>query len=145
MKYTACYGREEIQLFDPPPGSVLICIHDPDTDPPLTPLNYVDKLFLTFWDTAPDKPDRVRFPALADLMPPATHDQIIMIYSFIQQNKENNIFVSCEAGISRSAAVREYLIRRGWTYFLGNGTRPSHPNNYILRNLERLDFAEALE
>ena len=144
MKYTACYGRTEIEEFKPPKNSVLISITDPESE--VVNINMDDGweaiAHLQFWDTSPTKPDRDRFPGLASMMPPAESWQIMMIRTFIQENQDRNIFVHCEAGISRSAAVREYLIRRGWEYWDTNGFRVVYPNNYILRSLERLDYPE---
>lgn len=150
MKYTACYSRQEIEEINPPENSVLISIRDPNSegvkvwisDPVKAQKGWEAIAHVQFWDTSPEKPDRNRFPALSTLMPYAESWQIKMIHSFIQDFKDKNIFIHCEAGISRSAAVREYLIRRGWEYWANNDKRAVFPNNYILRSLERLDYPE---
>lgn len=146
MKYTACYGREEIKEFWPPPVSVLISITDPDSEPAGSVGSsldilwegcpYVDIIGLKFWDV--EKP--LFYYPKNTVLEPASQEQIETIYKFIKKYNSCNIFVHCEAGISRSAAVREYLIRRGWEYWENNGKRPVFPNNYILSRLERLDY-----
>jgi predicted protein tyrosine phosphatase len=133
MKYTGCFSRVEAEAFIPPLRSILICIHDPDSHYPQ--INGISKgyrlvSYQQFWDL--DKP-------ISELAP-ASEEQIKRIYVDIKKHWDYNIFASCEAGISRSAAIREFLLRRGWT--LLNSTqelRGVHPNMHILAGLERLD------
>lgn len=144
-KVTGCFSRMEIETFNPPADSILICIRDPETFYPV--VDRVEKGYrfiahFDFWDTTPDKPDRARFPALSALMPWAKPEDIERIKSTIDSFYDYNIFASCEAGISRSAAVREYLFRRGWHPVSGaQERRMVHPNVYILAELEKLNRA----
>jgi len=139
-KYTGCFSRMEIEAFEPPKNSVLISITDPDSEVVKLADYWRAVYFDTFWDTEPIKPDRIRFPELAKLMPPATDTQIAGIYRFIQDHSTYSIFAHCEAGVSRSAAVREFLLRRGFEpYGEAQKNRMVHPNAYIIAELEKLD------
>lgn len=143
MKYTGCFSRMEIENFIPPDDSVLICIFDPGTSYPDVARNKQGWRFISFhdfWDTGPQKEDRKKFPALSDLMPPASKKDLETIVGIIDKFQNHNIFASCEAGISRSAAIREYLLRRGWVMSERQQYRGVHPNSHILAGLERLDY-----
>jgi hypothetical protein len=143
-------GRQEIKHFRPPENSVLISISDPGHQPPdLDREFYIERYSDNFWDL--DK--TIVMNAFNDepgiwgdnnkeerILEPATLDQLKAIRTFIRKHWDKNIFVNCEAGVSRSAAIREYLSFHGWDYFEENWTRQIVPNNYILRMLKRMDF-----
>src|ERR1700693_3222596 len=140
-KYTGCFGRTEIENFKPPENSVLICIYDPGESYPKVGRMIQGWRFISFhdfWDTEPQKPDRVRFPGLATMMPAATPEEIACIKDTIDTfHNGYNIFVSCEAGISRSGAVREFLLRRGYQFLdESQKRRPVPPKAFILAALE---------
>lgn len=131
---TGCYSRMEIEAFQPSKDSVLVCIHDPGSEPPKVAPNlqgWVRVSFHSFWDVENDKYGYA----------PATEKDFAAIKDILDCFSEgHNIFASCEAGISRSAAVREFLLRRGYTYLNeAQKNRMVHPNSYILAGLERLD------
>jgi predicted protein tyrosine phosphatase len=102
---------------------VLIAIVDPNTTHPLYSGKWVDIMRLSFWDVTkePHAP---------------TEEQCRTIWAFIQLYKDKNIFAHCEAGISRSGAIREYLVRNGWKNII-----PSQifPNILVLNYLNRFD------
>ncbi len=71
---------------------------------------------------------------------PANSRQMELIWEFIQEHKDKNIYAHCEAGISRSAAIREYLVRNGWElHDDAQVKRAVFPNIHILNGLTRLD------
>lgn len=138
MKYTGCFSRREIESFIPPKDSALICISDPEPyNPPK--VSRVDHgwdriTFHQFWDV--DKPHAYGLVHYK----PASEQDLIWLKQALDLAKAQHCFVSCEAGISRSAAVREYLFRRGWEpYDQNQKNRMVQPNNYILASLEALD------
>jgi rhodanese-related sulfurtransferase len=132
-KFTACFGRDEIAGIAPMSPVVLISITDPGTqEASLIPGAWDEVLRLQFWDVE----------HLIQGYEPATEEQIKIIHIFIQSHHDKNIVAHCEAGVSRSAAIREYLIRRGWEYWGSNGHRVVYPNGYILSHLERLDYPD---
>jgi hypothetical protein len=129
---TGCMGRFEIGDFNPPSNSVLISIVDPGTIHPHLHGEWDDVLNLSFWD--------ITEPMLArGYRNPPTEGQCRTIWAFIQQNKDKNIFAHCEAGISRSGAVREYLERNGWKNVIPTQI---FPNILILNYLNRFDRKE---
>lgn len=136
-KYTACFGRYEIEELVPPENSVLISIRDPNSVVPHTqPGAWKVVHYTAFWDV-----EKVLNWHMNTLHP-ATDEQLKNIHAFIQEHKDKHIFAHCEAGVSRSAAIREYLRSRGWLYWGNNGLREVFPNGYVLSRLERLDYPE---
>lgn len=137
MQYTGCFSRKEIEGFIPPEPSILICIFDPNAKehPQIDPNHWVDICYEQFWDSGGTHSSSEEF---VKLYPPASKDQLDRIYHTIQTAAKCNVFASCEAGVSRSAAIREFLIRRGFTHF-GNDqkNRMVHPNTFVLAELER--------
>ena len=125
---TGCMGRYGVEGFKPPENSVLISIVDPDTEHPYIHWEWDDVLSLSFWDVT-EEMHRYGYS-------PATEAQCRAIWDFIQQHKDKNIFAHCEAGISRSGAVREYLVRNGWENII-----PSQvfPNILVLNYLNSFD------
>lgn len=134
---TGCYSRMEIEAFKPPSDSVLISIRDPGSDYPKIGRMIQGWRFISFhdfWDVGnPNSSHNTGYPA-------ATEEDLIAIKDTIDTFWGHNIFVHCEAGISRSSAVREFLIRRKYDYFdVAQKNRMVHPNAYILAELERMD------
>lgn len=125
-KFTRNFGRAVARDFVPKSSEVLISITDPETqDAELQPGWYAI-LRLKFWDVDADKGG----------YKPATDEQIKQIYNFIREHWGHNIYVHCEAGVSRSGAVRQFLEDNGWTV-----TGPFNwilPNNLILRKLNEI-------
>jgi predicted protein tyrosine phosphatase len=107
-------------------------MRDPGTPEPKIFPGYAEILSLAFWDSLGDG-DRHGYP-------PATLNQIMEIYRFIEEHKDKSILAHCEAGISRSGAIREYLTRRGWHFFhASQAYRKVEPNIHILGTLTRID------
>ncbi len=107
MKYTGCFSRNQIQSFCPPANSVLISIVDPDQPWPKfyhPKCKWVDVLRLKFWDVTKE---------IQGYSPPM-RDDVEKIWDFIKKYEDNNIFAHCEAGISRSGAIRHWLVSKGW-------------------------------
>lgn len=129
VKWTGCMSCQEAALMQPPEGSVLIGIRDPDQVHP----NYVgrwdDVLRLNFWDV--DHP--------VQGYDPATQEQVKEIWDFIQKHKEKHIFAHCEAGVSRSGAIREYLVGQGWARLKATRVRQVHPNQHVAAWLRYFD------
>ena len=118
-KQTGCFSRQEIVDFQPPNKSILISIRDPDSDVPVFPRNWRYISYFAFPDD----------DSIAESL-------IKMIYDDCRAFEEYNIFIHCEAGISRSAAVMEFLKRRGWKDVNDHMT---FPNAHLLAGLERID------
>ena len=57
------------------------------------------------------------------------------IAEFIKRNWDNHIIVHCEAGVSRSAAVCEVLVRLGWGYKTYTSFGRSQANPLLVRLL----------
>jgi rhodanese-related sulfurtransferase len=130
-KFTACFGRDEIAGIAPMSPVVLISITDPGTqEASLIPGAWDAVLRLQFWD--------VEHPIQG--YEPASDKQLKLIYEFIRSHYDKNIFAHCEAGVSRSSAIRAYLRKRGWDYWNNNSQRTVYPNKYLLRSLEALDY-----
>lgn len=128
-----------------PADSVLVSFRDPGSIMPDTPA-FTTVLYLELWDATTTSMDG------DNPIEPATEAQLEQLYSFIVENQKKSIFAHCEAGVSRSMAVREFLLRNGWTLMgskndpdearrkrLDNNQerRPCHPNMHILNGLSR--------
>lgn len=105
-KYTRNFNRDIARKIIPQPNTVLISITDPETpDAELHPDAKWDAILrIKFWDV-----DRV----WQDYTP-ATEKDIFDIFEFIKRHWDKNIYVHCEAGISRSGAIRQFLEDNGW-------------------------------
>ncbi len=126
MKFTGCFGRKEIGDFITRPGAVLISITDPQSELiQLSEYNWAAILHLSFWDTIGSNGP--------------SDDDALRIYSFIQKHWNTDIYAHCEAGFSRSGAVREFLDRRGWILRAQQKAKKIYPNLTLLTTLERLD------
>lgn len=143
---TGCFGRAEIESFIPPKDSVLVCIHDPESEYPKVARNIQGWRFISFhsfWDLDKNEFRRKKDGTMEyyENQMAATEKDFAHIKDTLDSFRQGyNIFASCEAGISRSAAVREFLVRRGYTYLNeAQKNRMVHPNAYILADLERLD------
>lgn len=107
----AIIGRNEIEsILDILPNNLaLITITDPNLDC-IKHNNKFDKtLAIKFYDV---EEDFGNYKTLSDL-------QGKIIYDFIQQNKDRQFIINCEAGVSRSAGVGlavEYLLRDLFIY-----------------------------
>lgn len=143
MKFTACLGRKEIETFDPPyPDTCLVSIRDPGSEIPHHPSKYYAVIYLAFWDAEQGNPVNVYDQMVGDYVkqPPAPLEDLELLYAFLKANWTRSIIAHCEAGRSRSAAVREFLVRRNWVLGLrGQQNRQVFPNTHVLATLERLD------
>ena len=133
-RLTGCLSRVESELFVPPADSFLISIRDPGTEIPDFQEGWSEIILFEFWDLS-----RGDFTsaALAGYDRPPTRGDAIKIYEFIVGRQTRNIFAHCEAGISRSGAIREFLDRMGWT-IIGGQQRHIHPNDTVLSDLNKL-------
>lgn len=109
----------------------LISITDPYSVPPEINGKWADVLCLTFWDTASNTEPNPAFPIV-------TQEQLKEIYDFIVAHKDHHIYAHCEAGISRSGAIVEFLDRRGWVVDV-HARAFRNPNILVLNGLSRLD------
>ena len=129
IKLTECFSREGACIFSPPENSVLISITDPGTRHNDIFGVWGDVYRDQFWDVE----------KLIQGYSPATEEQLKGIWTFIQKYWDWNIYAHCEAGISRSGAVREYLIHHGWIIDPQTMPRETIPNKYILSWLLTFD------
>lgn len=144
MKYTGCFSRAEVENgvdASLPGDSMLISIRDPGSHEPRLKDNWTVVVYLEFWDI--DKKYTWEGDSFgAQTMEPATQEQLSLIHSFVKNNPTASIFAHCEGGISRSSAVREYLIRNGWAFVnAAQARRKVHPNMWVLTQLQRMDGA----
>jgi rhodanese-related sulfurtransferase len=136
---TECFGREEIERYIPYPNSVLVSMRNPMSLIPSFRDGWEDILILSFDDVE-------RYSSLATQLAGFNHapslEDTEKIYLFLHKYKDKNIIAHCEAGVSRSGAVREFLSRMGWQ--VGNPQRYIAPNNTILTDLMRCERAYGL-
>jgi hypothetical protein len=144
MKVTGCYSRNWIESFtSPPPYSSLICVRNPGSDPPKIKGSWADVLFLEYWDV-----DEVQqIPIVGgglEVVEPASEAQMDAVYHFIADHQYCNVFASCEAGISRSGGIREFLERHGWTLFVQQRDWPISPHIHMLNGLNKRQREQGL-
>ena len=141
IKFTGCFSREQVIDFYPVFAEIpcsLISITDPYSSPPEINGKWADVLCLTFWDTIDGD------SALVSTFPPVNPEQIKEMYDFIVAHKSHHIYAHCEAGISRSGAIVEFLNRRGWTVDVRTRIL-RNPNILVLNGLNRLDRKHTIE
>jgi predicted protein tyrosine phosphatase len=100
-------SRQEVrELKELPPNTVLILINEPDATDQIHLKFKTDRdnnLRISFWDI---RGEFKKDGKLYGVIPDKTANEII---KFIYINKDKNFIVSCQAGISRSAAVVLYI------------------------------------
>ena len=111
----------------PPEGAVLISITDPGREAPL-PSGYRDVLRLQFHDCDPGT------QTLGPEAAPFRQEQAERIWRFAGRHRGTNIVVHCGAGVSRSRAVVEALLRT-FPEYEDRGDESHTPNGHVLRFL----------
>ena len=111
----------------PPEGAVLISITDPGREAAL-PSGYRDVLRLQFHDCDPEA------AALGPEAVPMRPEQAERIWRFARRHRGRNIVVHCGAGVSRSRAVVEALMRT-FPEYEDRGDESHTPNGHVLRFL----------
>lgn len=146
VKITGCMSCQEARNWDPPTGlpAVLIGIRDPGSIHPPYRGQWVDVLRLNFWDvemTGANYKSVLWTPtgSVDQDLAPATKEQIKAIWDFIKKYSDHHIFAHCEAGISRSGAVRQYLNDHGWVVQKKLQNRQIHPNTHVMNWLRYFD------
>jgi protein tyrosine phosphatase len=117
IKYTKNFSREHAEELDPKhyPNTCFISINNPphilsphrkeiSKGPAQLQKGWMDVLQIEFWDVTRDVLNYT----------PITEEQAETIAKFIKLYYDKNIFVHCEAGVSRSAAVVTILLELGW-------------------------------
>ena len=115
------------QANRPPENAVLISITDPGREAALPP-GYLDVLRLQFHDCDP------KTVALGPEAVPMRPQQADLIWHFARQHRGRNIVVHCGAGVSRSRAVVEALLRT-FPEYEDSGDESQTPNRHVLRSL----------
>jgi predicted protein tyrosine phosphatase len=111
--------------------AALISITDPRTPPPqIFEPAWSDVLRMKFSDLREDMP---AYRTSGRIPPQKMHAQ--QIAAFIRANLNRNIFVHCETGIGRSAAVCAVLVDMGWRYLKPHELGLSTANPLLLRLL----------
>jgi hypothetical protein len=121
-KCTKNYSRQEAEALNPRhlPNTCMISINNPpfmvsphnktwSRGPADLRSGWDDIIVMEFWDVTMSETN----PEFQGY-PPMTEEQGKQIAEFIMKNYEKNIFVHCQAGISRSAAVVSVLLDLGW-------------------------------
>jgi predicted protein tyrosine phosphatase len=110
-----------------PEGAVLISITDPGREAAL-PLGYEEVLRLQFHDCDPEA--QTLGPEAMLFQP----EQAERIWLFTRRHRGRNVVVHCAAGISRSRAVVEALLR-AFPEYEDRGDESHSPNGHVLRSL----------
>lgn len=130
LKYTACFSRLVAKDFQPiaiTRPAVLISLTDPNSQAPELNGNWDDIIALQIPDNL-DLKDEDR-------------QKLSQIYDFILHYRNGSIFAHCEAGISRSGAMREFLSRCGWIIYPIFRSWQTFPNPSMLSVLSALNRA----
>mgnify|MGYP001609526412 CR=1 FL=1 len=133
-KYTACFGRLQAMTLVPRKETVLISMIDPDSKIYLylPEDSYIKVYKFKFWDFDSNRAKlSTKLAGYTDNGP--DEEDLDNLYSIIVKHKNNNIYAHCEAGISRSGAIREFLESMGWKVDMPDWQ--IHPNQYILQGL----------
>lgn len=126
-KLTGCYSRQEIRVFKPPYNAVLISITDPNAPLAIVSGDWKDVLRLRFHDFIANNADDKKKATANGIVFPTDAD-IRAIKQWCERYHYTHIFAHCEAGISRSAAIRRYLLEKGWSMEPHQERRLVHPN-----------------
>jgi predicted protein tyrosine phosphatase len=125
--WTANRAESWVQANPPPEGAVLISITDPGREAAF-PSGYLDVLRLQFQDCDPGA--QTLGPEAVPLHP----EQAERIWLFARRHRGRNIVVHCAAGVSRSRAVVEALLRT-FPEYEDRGDESHTPNRHVLRLL----------
>ena len=125
--WTANRSEAWAQAKRPPENTVLISITDPGREAAL-PSGYLDVLRLQFHDCDPQA------VALGPEAVPMRPEQAERIWAFVREHRGRNIVVHCGAGVSRSRAVVEALLRT-FPEYGDRGDESRTPNGHVLRSL----------
>lgn len=93
MKTVIFMSRHTAENFIPPDNAAIISISTPDVSFPLLHVGWADRMN---WHRADDDS-------------PMSQAEIDNIWSFVTRNEDKELFVHCDAGISRSCAVACFI------------------------------------
>lgn len=82
-------SRERAEAFDPPANSSIISVFTPGNKPATLDSKWVDVLQ---WERE-------------DNELPVSSEDVLRIWAWVEANKQRNLFVHCDAGISRSGGI----------------------------------------
>jgi predicted protein tyrosine phosphatase len=116
-----------VQANQPPADAVVVSITDPGREAAF-PAGYLDVLRLQFQDCDPQA------VALGPEAMPMRPNQADRIWAFARRHRGRNIVVHCAAGVSRSRAVVEALLRT-FPEYEDRGDESNRPNGHVLRSL----------
>jgi predicted protein tyrosine phosphatase len=116
-----------VQANPAPDNAVLISITDPQRQAAV-PSGYLEMLRLQFHDCDP------QLAALGPEAAPMRPEQAELICAFARKNRGRNIVVHCAAGVSRSRAVVEAVLRT-FPEYEDRGDESRTPNGHVLRSL----------
>lgn len=145
VKHCVHLSREMVKNVEGHEHCVLISLRDPGTEPPTLRSKFCDSLELQFHDLNETAMHILaQHDAYAEskwVYPNAEHAKAIA--DFIRRHWDRHVIVHCEAGVSRSAAVCEVLVRLGWGYKSYTSFGRGMANPLLVRLLLR-EFPELL-
>lgn len=127
-KYTDHFSRRVAEMLVPK-GAVIISITDPHSEPSTLSDGWPAILRLQFHDITSQL-----FQEGDEVYELPNADHAWQIGDFIRAHNDKSIYVHCEAGVSRSAAVCDVLQEMGWEY---RGFQRLKLANPLLRGLLR--------
>jgi len=129
------YNKKQVEELQPEPESVLISISCPGK-----PVNLKEGwkriLRLEFDDIVSIE------EALIDKLQPFTNEQRDQVIDFINENKNRNFVIHCDAGISRSVAIGIFIQNKfnGELILHAPTATTTFANSLVLRKLRRKEW-----
>ncbi len=130
-RYCTHMNRRQAECAGNREGAALVSITDVNAGPANLQLPaWADVLRLQFSDVEDDTPEQ---RAAGHMPPQRQHAQ--QIATFIRAHLNRSIYVHCELGVSRSAAVCSVLVDMGWKYLKPHEEGLSNAHPLLLRFL----------
>lgn len=126
---TANMSAAQVADFIPPPNSSLISILNPNGFIPKYPSEYAGILAVCFHDI--NEPQE-GFTEISD----ADAETIARFINIVKKSN-NNLYVHCSAGICRSGAIVEVLLKLGWEIDKNCPSNERRPNMLVYNKVRK--------